>query len=73
MLGTIHLFDRPPHTLEPPPAAALEQCGHHVQHAHHGMQHPQGCGVWSGPWGGVWAAARGLHSTTPTSWRRTAW
>ena len=44
MLGTIHLFDPHAHTLEPPHATAIKQLGHHVRHAHHGMQHLQGFG-----------------------------
>ena len=44
MLGKIHIFDPHAHTLEPPHAAAIEQCGHHLRHAHHGIQHLQGFG-----------------------------
>ena len=44
MLGKIHIFDPHAHPLEPPHAAAIEQFGHHLRQAHHGIQHLQGFG-----------------------------
>ena len=44
MLGKIHIFDPHAHTLKPPHAAAIEQFGHYLRHAHHGIDHPQGFG-----------------------------
>jgi hypothetical protein len=41
MLRKIDIFDPHAHTLKGPHAAAIEQFGQQLRHAHHGMNHAE--------------------------------